>query len=55
MSRSMTETRRPQLRLVDGIERDMRGFVLRRLLVLTDAIALVLALAAAVAVAVWLL
>jgi exopolysaccharide biosynthesis polyprenyl glycosylphosphotransferase len=49
MSPTMSETAR-QLRLLDGIERDMRGFVLRRLLVLTDAIALVLALAAAIAV-----
>ncbi len=48
--RTVTETRRTQLRLVDGIERDKRGYVLRRLLVLTDAIALVLALAVAVAI-----
>ena len=49
MTRPMTETLR-QVRLPDGIERDMRGYMLRRMLVLTDAFALVLALAAAVAV-----
>jgi len=48
MSRAVTETRR-QIRFLEGVERDMRGFVLRRLLVLTDAVALVLALVAAVA------
>jgi exopolysaccharide biosynthesis polyprenyl glycosylphosphotransferase len=50
VSRQATQTRR-QPRLLSGIERDVRGYVLRRLLVLTDAVALVLALALAVVVA----
>jgi exopolysaccharide biosynthesis polyprenyl glycosylphosphotransferase len=41
---------RPRARLAPGVERDLRGFVLRRLLVMTDAIAFVAALVASVCI-----